>query len=202
MQPTPPYGAGRRNRAPLVIVIGTVVMAGLVAGAVAVYLTRPSGGPAGKALFQRDPVACSLLTLQQVIANVPGIVPRGSANPYHCVWGSVPDGPNLVTIDVETVNQFSRGSPDGAHGQFVFLRHQADGAGGTVTAQALGDESFMDCTTSVTGNACRVEVRVSNVVFGLRFDSFSVPAIPGRRDAATSAPALAALAVQNLRRQR
>jgi hypothetical protein len=145
------------------------------------------------------PDACSLLSQAQVDAYVPGAVPGADGDFYHCPWsgpGAGGDGTGPLIVTVEALPGESPRVED-AKDQYDLRRRQA---GTAIMLPSLGDESFMVRGAprgGVLGN-CETYTRVGNVVFSLELEGSPGA---GARDPATSLPALAGLAVQNLRQR-
>jgi hypothetical protein len=189
LHPPSPPPAGQRDRAPVVIL--AVLIPLLVIGLGWLLYDARSGDGSS------PPDACSLLSQAQVDTYVPGAVPGTEGDFYHCPWsgpGAGADDTSPLTVTVEALPGESPRVKD-AKEQYDLRRREA---GTAITLPSLGDESFMVCGApqgGVPGN-CKTYTRVGNVVFSLELVGSPEA---GARDPATSLPALAGLAVQNLR---
>ena len=185
-----------RRRTPAVVAGAIVLMLAVIAG-VLVY-THGSRGDKG---FAATPGACSLLSRSQVAAYVTGAVSDGGGDTYFCQWSKpvgAKDQTGRLTVGVEVLPG-DRPSVKDAAEEYAIRRRQSDRPGTTITPLSLGDESFLACEapTNEGPGDCTTYTRVRNVVFSLKFESFPAP---GEREPALSVRALAAEAVERLRR--
>jgi hypothetical protein len=176
----------------------------IVVGLVAVLLVAGVGGflylrgsqPEGR--FRTRPAACWLVTRTQVEAYLPGAVSNGGGDGFFCQWAKSVgsrDQTGRLTVAVEALGDSS--SVKNAQEQYDIRRRQADEPGTKITPLSIGDEAFMACgaPTRAGYRSCKIDTRVSNVVFSVEFESFPVP---GAREPSTSVQALTAAAVQHL----
>ncbi|GLY80900.1 hypothetical protein Airi01_091670 [Actinoallomurus iriomotensis] len=188
-----PRPRARGRRVPLIIVAAVV----LAAVGVAVGITL-SGGSKPRGRFTHELTACSLLTVQQIHAYVPGAAAGKSETDDFCEWDAELDPKqvaNHVIVFVEGVAHDTGGVPTAAdgHEKFDIRRQQADEPGTRITPASIGDEAFVACVMRQPGNHadCRTYVRVSNAVFCVQVQSTTGDPAPASR-------ALAAEAVRHL----
>jgi hypothetical protein len=191
----PPPGAARKRtgRGPLIVVAVVGVL--VVIGAAVLLSVRASQG---KGRFHKSPLACPMLSQAQVNAYLPGAASTADLDGSMCTWEKPAhdrSGVGEVYVYVDT----SDGSTvKDAKEQYGVRRRQDDKPGTTITAQSVGDESFMACSAAKYGvRICETYTRVSNVVFEVHFVSYGVPNAP---DAGTAAQALTAEIAQRLGR--
>jgi hypothetical protein len=176
LRPPSPPPAGRRDRAPVVIL--AVLIPALVIGLGWLLYDARSGDGGSSA-----PDACSLLSQTQVDSYVPGAVPGGDGDYYRCPWAGTG---GRLTVEVAMLPGEPARVSD-AEEEYAFRRRQA---GTAIVLPSLGDESFMVCGTPP--GSCETTTRVGNVVFSLEFDGSPAS------EPASTVRALAALAVRHL----
>lgn len=190
-----PPGAPRKRpgRAALIAVVGVGVL--VVAGA-AVLVYLHASQPKGR--FHKSPAACPLLSQAQVSTYVPGATSKADLDGSMCTWQKPVGGGESAAEVYVYIDTFDGSTVKDAKEQYDVRRRQDDRPGTTITAQRVGDQSFMACSADHYGaRTCETYTRVSNVLFKVHFVSYPVANAP---QAPAAAQALTASIAQRLGR--
>lgn len=174
--PGPPPGAPRKRPGggPLV----AIVAAGLVVviGASVLFYLYVSQS---KGRFHKSPAACPLLSQAQVDTYLPGATSKADLYGSMCTWERPVGGGDATGEVYVYIDTSGASTVKDAKEQYDIRRRQDDRPGTTITAQAVGDQSFMACSADKSGaRTCETYTRMSNVVFEVHFVSYAVPSAP------------------------